>query len=169
MEMNSGFGVPTPRLNLTPRPHLRPGHQRSAYHLRFDPNPAAPEKTNRVGHQSWVGSLRAAIIRDAVHEIRHAAHMENVCWAYEDRGAVCVGKGAAYRVFLGRTPTSGPLRVAASEGEVEVASADRAVSIPAGSSEAEVSFEPENPALWSPERPNLYRLVAHTPMWAGGR
>ena len=47
------------------------------------------------------------------------------------------------------------------ESETGVAArAERDINLRAGNSEVELSFELSSPALWSPERPSLYRLRA---------
>jgi len=100
------------------------------------------------------------IIRDVYVELRRAAYMENVQLGY--------GLGAGYteaacraRVFVNSLEsTSGELEVRLLKGESEVGRAGKAVQIPAGISEAEVTFEVSAPDLWSPVEPNLYELRA---------
>jgi hypothetical protein len=100
------------------------------------------------------------IIRDVYVELRPAAYIENVQFSY--------GLSAGYakaacraRVFVNCARlTSGQLKVRLFKREWEVASGAKPVQLPAGQSEAEVTFEVSAPDLWSPAEPNLYELRA---------
>jgi hypothetical protein len=100
------------------------------------------------------------IIRDVYVELRPAAYLDNVQFGYElkegYRKASC-----RVRVFVSAsTSTSGQLEVQLSKAESEVGGGKKEVQIPAGVSEAEVTFDVDLPDLWSPAEPNLYDLRA---------
>src|ERR1019366_9912718 len=61
------------------------------------------------------------------------------------------------------TPEAGSAlaEVILKHGDVDVARSSRAVQLKRGTNEIELSFEVKGPALWSPEEPNLYELIAH--------
>jgi hypothetical protein len=98
------------------------------------------------------------IIRDVYAEVRPAVFIENVQWGYDlkrdDTAARCQA-----RVFVS-SRGSGAARVHASleEGVARVAYAERSFQLRAGVTEVRLPFSVAAPALWSPERPNLYEL-----------
>ena len=141
--------------------HMHPGTNEVAVticDLEPEPNGAGKDEIELGINPGW--EAYGGIIRDTYIEVRHAAHIDNVRLAYEMAAPYASAKCRVTAFFSAVAATSGTLQVSLLEGEVEVVSAGRAVSIPAGQSEVEVSFELKNPALWSPDRPNLYRLVA---------
>jgi Glycosyl hydrolases family 2, TIM barrel domain/Glycosyl hydrolases family 2/Glycosyl hydrolases family 2, sugar binding domain len=126
--------------------------------LEPDPGGAGKDEIEFGINPGW--EAYGGIIRDVYLEVRAAAYLDNIRFAYEILAPYASAKCRLTAFVSAVAAASGRLRVSLLEGEVEVASAEGAVSIPAGNSEAEVSFELKNPALWSPDRPNLYRLVA---------
>jgi hypothetical protein len=141
--------------------HLRPGTNEVAItlcDLEAEPGGAGADELELGINPGW--EAYGGIIRDAYIEIRHAAYIENLRFAYEIAAPYAASKCRVTAFLSASAATSGTLRVTLLEGEVEAASAERAIDISAGQREAEVSFELKNPALWSPDRPNLYRLVA---------
>lgn len=107
----------------------------------------------------WEAS--GGIIRDVWAEIRPASFIENVRFAYvltEDYHA-CSGHP---RVMVQSTEaTSGLVEVVLKDGGAEVAQGSQTVQLKGGLNEIELAFELKDPALWSPEQPNLYELAAH--------
>ncbi|MFN8009207.1 MAG: glycoside hydrolase family 2 TIM barrel-domain containing protein [Terriglobia bacterium] len=100
------------------------------------------------------------IIRDVYVEIRPAAFIENVRFAYkldpEYRRATCRAQ-----VYVSSSVASpGRIEVRLFSGKSEVARGEGALRVIPGSNEGEVTFDLDAPRLWSPEAPNLYRLVA---------
>jgi hypothetical protein len=141
-------------------PHLRPGTNEVAIticDLEPEPSGAGKDEIELGINPGW--EAYGGIIRDAYIEVRHASYLENVRLAYEMAAPYASVKGSVTAFLSSTAPASGTLRVKFFEGESEVASVERAVEISAGKSEAEVSFELKSPALWSPDRPNLDRVV----------
>jgi hypothetical protein len=100
------------------------------------------------------------IIRDVYVEIRPAAFIENVRFGYkldnDYRRAACLAQ-----VYVSSTvASSGQVEVGLYWGKSEIARAETSLQVKPGNNEAEVSFGVDAPALWSPEAPNLYHLVA---------
>lgn len=141
--------------------HLRPGTNEVAVSicdLVPEPSGAGKDEIELGINPGW--EAYGGVIRDTYLEIRHAAYIENIRLAYDLPAPYSAAKCRVTAFFSSTVATSGTLRVSLLEGEVEVASAERTVSLPVGQSDSGVSFELQNPALWSPARPNLYRLVA---------
>ena len=99
------------------------------------------------------------IIRDVWIEIRPAAFVENVRLAYGfSKGyAVCLGHP---RLFLsGLSPVDGIVELSLKHRAQIIFATTTPVKLIAGTNEVELSFELNDPALWSPNLPNLYELT----------
>jgi hypothetical protein len=100
------------------------------------------------------------IIRDVYLEIRSAAFIDNVRLAYDFTPHYAKAMCRA-TLFLSASAAGQGKAGISLESETGVAAhAERDISFQAGNSEVELSFELNSPALWSPERPRLYRLRA---------
>ncbi|HEV2382958.1 MAG TPA: glycoside hydrolase family 2 TIM barrel-domain containing protein [Terriglobia bacterium] len=98
------------------------------------------------------------IIRDAWVEIRPAAFIDNVRFGYtlsdDYNRALC--RAQVYVDAAGAVPAEVVLTV--SHGKSEVARTRKQIDLRGGANEAELSCEVGDPALWSPDTPNLYTL-----------
>jgi hypothetical protein len=100
------------------------------------------------------------IIRDAWVEIRPAAYVENVRLAYR------LGNGFESVVLEPRVivashgAASGQVECTLMRGDTKLAGATKNVQLIPGNNDIEMSFDLQNPALWSPAEPNLYHLRA---------
>lgn len=141
--------------------HLRPGANEVAVticDLAPEPDGACKDAVELGVTPGW--EAYGGIIRDLYVEIRHAVFIENVRLAYELQAPYAVAHCRA-TVFLSSVgATSGTLRVSLLEGEVEAAAVEQAINLPAGSSERELALELKDPVLWTPDRPNIYKLAA---------
>ena len=107
----------------------------------------------------WEGY--GGIVRDVWAEIRPASFIENVRLAYN--------LSAGYRkvtlqprVFVSGTEAgSAAVEVVLKHHDVEVGRSTKAARVKPGVNEIELEFAVNDPALWSPEQPNLYELEAH--------
>jgi hypothetical protein len=113
----------------------------------------------RLGiHRGWEGY--GGIIRDVNAEVRPAAFVENIRLAYklsDDFGA-CSGSP---RVMVSSAEAaSGTVEIVLTRAGREVARAGKSVQLKPGSNDVELTFELKDPALWSPDAPNLYELTA---------
>ena len=110
-------------------------------------------------HPGW--EAYGGIIRDVWAEIRPASFIENVRLAYHlapDYGKVTLQP----RVMVSSTETgSGTVEVVLKHRGVEVGRSSKPARLKPGANEIELQFELKDPALWSPEEPNLYELSAH--------
>ena len=107
----------------------------------------------------WEGY--GGIIRDVWAEIRPASFIENVRLAYHlnaDYSKVTLQP----RVFVSSTETANAaVEVVLKHHDVEVGRSSKAARLKPGMNEIELEFDLRDPALWSPEQPNLYELEAH--------
>lgn len=98
------------------------------------------------------------IIRDAWVEIRPATFIDNVRFAYtldpDYTRAAC--RAQVYVDAAGAVPAEVVLTL--SHGKSEVAQTRKQIDLRGGANEAELSFDVGDPALWSPDTPNLYTL-----------
>jgi hypothetical protein len=105
----------------------------------------------------WESS--GGIIRDAYVEIRPANYIENVRFGY--RFSEGLGKAAcSAQVFVtANEPGDGEVELILAWGPTEVARAKTKIQLQAGrENKAEVAFDLNEVALWSPAEPNLYEL-----------
>jgi len=108
------------------------------------------------------------IIRDACVEIRPASFVDNVRFGY--RFADGYGKAACTaQVFVSSTETGiTDCELLLMSGAAEVARAKTSVQMTAGAqATAELAFDANDVALWSPGEPNLYELRVHLKSSAG--
>jgi hypothetical protein len=126
--------------------------------LRPDPSGAGQDEIAVGVSPGW--EAYGGIIRDVYVELRSGAYIENVQLGYGLSEGYAKASCRA-RVFVSSSaPTSGQLEVKLFKRASEVAGGEKQVQIPAGASEAEVTFEVSMPELWSPGEPNLYELRA---------
>ena len=126
--------------------------------LRPDPTGAGKDEIALGVNSGW--EAYGGIIRDVYAEIRPAAYIENVRLGY--RLADDYGQAACQvRVLVSSAIPlrgTGQLQLVMKSDGSEVARAEREIQVPAGPSEAELTFNVPAPDLWSPAQPNLYEL-----------
>jgi hypothetical protein len=120
------------------------------------PNGAGADEVWLGVNPGWEGY--GGIIRDAWIETRPGSFLNNVRLSYrlspDFRNAQC-----RLTVWLSAASSSqGQCEVSLVRGQSEVARANKQITIPQGESTAEIEFAVDNPALWSPNAPNLYGL-----------
>ncbi len=98
------------------------------------------------------------IIRDVYVEIRPAVFIENVQWGYDLRRDYTRARCQATVFISSREAGAARIRASLEQGAARVASAERSFQLRAGVTEVRLPFSVAAPALWSPERPNLYEL-----------
>ena len=106
----------------------------------------------------WEAS--SGIIRDVYVEMRPATFIDNVRLKYELTGDFAEARCAAQVMTSSTAPANTEVTLRLTRDQVEAAHATQTVKLPAGAGSAELNFQVENPALWSPSTPNLYRLEA---------
>ena len=109
-------------------------------------------------HRGWEGY--GGIIRDVFAEVRPGTFVDNVRLAYKlsDDFSSCSGSP---RVIVSSTgATSATVEITLRHLGTEVARSSKTVQLNAGSNDVELTFELKDPALWSPDSPNLYELAA---------
>jgi len=110
-------------------------------------------------HRGWEGY--GGIIRDVWLETRPPVFVDNVRLAYKlaDDFSSCSGNP---RVIVSSTKTaSAAVDIVLHHGVNEVARASKTVQLKPGVNDVELSFELKDPALWSPDTPNLYEMTAN--------
>ena len=100
------------------------------------------------------------IIRDVWAEIRPAAYVDNVRFAYQLKNSYGVASCQAQILVDSADAQSSECELALFFGQSEVARGKSAVQLKAGLNEIPINFEVDAPALWSPDDPNLYHLQA---------
>jgi len=109
-------------------------------------------------HRGWEGY--GGLIRDVFAELRPTSFVDNVRLAYKlsDDFSSCAGSP---RVIVSSTEAaSATVEIVLKQFGREVTRASTTVQLKPGSNEVELTFKVEDPALWSPEAPNLYVLTA---------
>jgi len=124
-----------------------------------DPVGAGRDEIDLGLNPGWEGY--GGIIRDVYVEVRPAAFINNLRLIYKLNSDYTTATCAVELHLSSSIEISGRLEVALYQGKTPVAKADRVVTISKGHSEAALTFELKAPLLWSPDEPNLYRLVAH--------
>ena len=163
-----GTMAPYVPLEFDVTPHVKEGSNAidvAIVDIRPDPSGAGKDEIDFGVATGW--EVYGGIIRDVYVEIRPAAFIDNVRFAYELENEY---RHAACRVQVyvsSSVANSGNVEVRLFSGKSEVARAETSLRITPGLSEAEVSFNLEAPALWSPDAPNLYHLVARLKTEAG--
>ena len=121
-----------------------------------DPSGAGKDEIALGLNPGWEGY--GGIIRDAYIELRPSAFIDNAQLSYQ-LNSNYTRVSCRLRVFLSSSmASSGQLELALFERNSEVARASKAVEIPKGSTEVDLTFEVDAPTLWSPTEPNLYDL-----------
>jgi hypothetical protein len=100
------------------------------------------------------------IIRDCWAEVRPAAFVENVRLAYQ-LGSGRQSVALKPRVIVSsRGSASGEVECVLERAGQKLAGANKNVQLTAGTNEIELTFDLQDPALWSPDEPVLYELKA---------
>ena len=123
-----------------------------------DPSGAGKDELALGVNPGW--EAYGGIIRDTYVEVRPASFIDNVRFGYKLSSdysqAAC-----QIRLYLSSTSeVKGQIHVSLFHGKSEMARAEKVLTVAAGSSEAELTFDLTAPALWSPEDSNLYELRA---------
>lgn len=128
---------------------------------------AGPGREEIVHGLSYGWEASGGIIREVYVELRPAAFIDNLAFAY--RLAEGYGKAAcqARLMVSSAEACEAQAEIVLMHGNSEVASARKRARLPAGQAEIELAFDVENPLLWSPQTPNLYRLEARLSTAAG--
>jgi len=100
------------------------------------------------------------IIRDVWAEVRPASFIENVRFAYRLSDDYSVAHCRPSVLLSSREASNGTVQVEIQHGSVEVARSSASVHLRTGANEIEIPLEVKTPALWSPNEPNLYELIA---------
>ena len=111
----------------------------------------------------WEAS--SGIIRDVYVEMRPATFIDNIRLGYELTEDFAKARCTAQVMTSSAAPVSAEVTLRLFRNQVEVDQAEAArvsqtAKLPAGAETVEFTFDVENPALWSPSAPNLYRLEA---------
>jgi len=142
-------------------PHLHAGTNEISVTIRdllAGPDGEAKDAIELVINPGW--EAYGGIVRQAYIEIRPASYVENVRVAYQLTPPYSMARGTITAFVNAKAATSGKLRITLLERDAEVFAGERQVDISAGTTEAEVPFEFKDVALWSTDRPNLYRVGA---------
>ena len=110
------------------------------------------------------------IIRDVWVEIRPASFVDNVRFAYQLSDDYRRANCNPQLMVSSAVRSDGSLNVALTYGGKEVSRADKTVQLKPGTNQVDLTFEFKDPALWSPELPNLYDLTVSltTPLGKDG-
>jgi Glycosyl hydrolases family 2, TIM barrel domain/Glycosyl hydrolases family 2 len=100
------------------------------------------------------------IIRDCWAEVRPAAFVENMRLAYEFSGGLQSVNLKPRVILSSAKPSNAEIECTLWRGDSKVAGTNVAAQLHAGSNDVELSFDFQNPALWTPSEPNLYELKA---------
>jgi beta-galactosidase/beta-glucuronidase len=141
-------------------PHVKPGSNSIDVGIAdLTPDPAGGGQDELQLGLNQVWECYGSIIRDVYLEIRPRIH-DNMRLTY-DFALDYANVMCRVRLFLSSsTAEQGKVRISLEREAGVTARAERDINFQAGNSEVELSFELNSPALWSPERPSLYRLRA---------
>ena len=111
----------------------------------------------------WEAS--SGIIRDVYVEMRPATFIDNIRLAYTLTEDFAKARCTAQVMTSSSLPVGAEVTLRLIRNQVEADQAETArvsqtANLPAGAGTVELVFDVENPALWSPAAPNLYRLEA---------
>ncbi len=121
-----------------------------------DPSGAGKDEVTLGVNAGW--EAYGGIVHDAYAELRPPAYVENAQLGYTLAQDLSKAE-CKLRVYVSYSVASaGRVEAALLEAEAEVARAEKAIQIPAGASEVELTLGLEHPSLWSPGEPNLYEL-----------
>jgi Glycosyl hydrolases family 2, TIM barrel domain/Glycosyl hydrolases family 2 len=107
----------------------------------------------------WEGY--GGIIRDVWVETRPASFIENVRFAYTLGQYYSSCRGLPRVMVQSAEATSCTVETVLKNRTADVARDTQTVQLKPGLNEIELTFNLENPALWSPDQPHLYELSAH--------
>lgn len=142
--------------------HLRPGLNGLCVRIHDLAPEAGGSGSDAIRFGMGLGwEAYGGIIRDIWLEVRPATSITHVRFGYQLEPPFDAVACPVVVTVASAEATSGVIRVALVDGEVEVASTLQTIPIGAGTSEAEVTLRLRAPTLWSPSRPHLYRLVTH--------
>ena len=100
----------------------------------------------------------SGIIRDVFVELRPAAFVDNIRLEYDLTDDFSRARCTAQVMISSVAAANAEISLRLVRNEVEAAHVTQTAKLPAGASTASVTFNVENPALWSPVTPALYRL-----------
>jgi beta-glucuronidase len=102
----------------------------------------------------------SGIIRDSYVELRSPMFIDNVGLEYKLTGGFSRAQCTAQVLISSDVPAKAEISLRLVRNEVEAAHITQTANLPAGQGRATFAFTVENPALWSPTTPALYRLEA---------
>lgn len=149
-------------------PHIKEGSNAievAIVDIRPDPSGAGKDEIDFGVTLGW--EAYGGIIRDVYVEIRPAAYIDNVRFGYKLENDYRHASCRAQVYVSSSVAMSGNVEVRLFSGKSEVARVETTLRVTPGTTEAEVSFDIDAPALWTPEAPNLYHLVARLKTEAG--
>jgi beta-glucuronidase len=98
------------------------------------------------------------IIRDVWMERRRSAFIRNVRFSYDLPSGYTKAACQVRAYVSSNVERRARVKITMAAGQAEVVQGETEIQLRAGDNEAEISFEVANPALWSPDEPNLYKL-----------
>ena len=98
------------------------------------------------------------IIRDVYVELRSSTFIDNVRLEYELTDDFSRVRCTAQVMISSVAAANAEMSLRLVRNEIEAAHVTQTAKLPAGASTASFTFDVENPALWSPVTPALYRL-----------
>lgn len=98
------------------------------------------------------------IIRDCWVDVLPGASIGNVRLAYELANGLQSVTLRPRVIISSRNASSGEVQCSLFHGDQKVAGSTRQVQLKPGDNEIELTFDFQNPSLWSPDEPNLYDL-----------
>ncbi|MFN8008826.1 MAG: glycoside hydrolase family 2 TIM barrel-domain containing protein [Terriglobia bacterium] len=100
------------------------------------------------------------IIRNTYIEVRPAAFIDNARLSYQLSNNYSQAACQVRLYLSSASEGKGQIKVSLFQGNFEVAKSEQSLRLAAGDNEANMTLNLNNPALWSPEAPNLYELRA---------